>query len=214
MMTLNRLLLLGSVMIGLWLIAPAALAQERYPLTVQPTPADSRVRILNISPSYRPGIRLPSGTYRLEISHAGYQTVTQWVHLRNQPLTVEVTLPPLASQAKVAMPAPPVAVSEPQPPPAVAPAPPVQSELPPTAGSSRTKTTAPQKEQNRVTDPALAAALQSGDLRPWRVIFATPPSNTEWLFALRASPIYWLLSPMTWFWLLLIWAVLTWWHRE
>lgn len=51
----------------------------------------------------------------------------------------------------------------------------------------------------------LEEALQSGDLRLWRAVFATPPPDAEWLAALRASPIYWLLSPMTWFWLLLIW---------
>lgn len=52
----------------------------------------------------------------------------------------------------------------------------------------------------------LEEALQLGDLRHWREIYATPPPNTEWLSTMRASPIYWLLSPMTWYWLLMIWA--------
>lgn len=46
MRILNRLLFLGGMMLGLWLIAPATSAQERYPLTVRPTPADSQVRII------------------------------------------------------------------------------------------------------------------------------------------------------------------------
>ena len=49
-------------------------------------------------------------------------------------------------------------------------------------------------ETAQSADAALAAALQSGDLRRWRDIFATPPPNAEWLSTLRASPI--LLAPV------------------
>lgn len=68
-------------------------------------------------------------------------------------------------------------------------------------------------ETAKSADAALTAALQSGDLRLWRTVFATPPPNAEWFATLRASPIYWLLSPMTWFWLLITWALLACWHR-
>ncbi|MGH6907983.1 MAG: hypothetical protein ACREDX_09030, partial [Aestuariivirga sp.] len=58
--------------------------------------------------------------------------------------------------------------------------------------------------------PAVSApleeALQSGDLRYWRDLYATPPPDAKWFSALRASPIYWLLSPMAWCWLLMICA--------
>lgn len=54
--------------------------------------------------------------------------------------------------------------------------------------------------------PALVEGAQSGDLLLWRVIYSTSPPNAEMLRVLRTSPMYWLLSPMTWGWLLLIWA--------
>jgi len=55
--------------------------------------------------------------------------------------------------------------------------------------------------------------LQAGDLRVWRELFATPPANSESIIAMRNSLLYWLLSPMAWFWLLLIWAYFACWHQ-
>ncbi len=48
---------------------------------VWPSPADSRIRILNIKPKYEHGIKLPSGKYHIEVSATGYHTSQQWISL-------------------------------------------------------------------------------------------------------------------------------------
>ncbi|MGH8550658.1 MAG: HEAT repeat domain-containing protein [Methylococcales bacterium] len=59
------------------------------------------------------------------------------------------------------------------------------------------------------TYPVLAKAAQSGNLNFWRVLYAKLPANAGWVRVLRTIPTYWLLSPMTWLWLMIIWGVLT-----
>ncbi len=54
---------------------------EKLTLTVKTTPADARVRILNIRPKYRDGIELKAGRYHLEGSKAGYKRKTLWHNL-------------------------------------------------------------------------------------------------------------------------------------
>ena len=44
------------------------------PFTVDATPAGARVRLLDGGGSYRPGVELPPGRYRVEVSAAGYET--------------------------------------------------------------------------------------------------------------------------------------------
>jgi hypothetical protein len=63
-----------------------AMAREAPPsskgrLSVQATPADARVRILNIKPRYRPGIELEAGSYHIEVSKPGYVTARQWIRI-------------------------------------------------------------------------------------------------------------------------------------
>ncbi|MEM5548306.1 hypothetical protein [Pseudoalteromonas fuliginea] len=48
-------------------------------LTVITTPADARVRIMNINPIYQDAIELKEGKYDIEVSRAGYQTYRKWV---------------------------------------------------------------------------------------------------------------------------------------
>ena len=47
--------------------------------TVLTEPADARVRILNISPPYRPGMELAAGSYQVEASAPAYVTKTETV---------------------------------------------------------------------------------------------------------------------------------------
>ena len=51
----------------------------RQAFTVEVEPSGARVRILNILPVYEPGIMLSAGSYRVEISAPGYETVTETV---------------------------------------------------------------------------------------------------------------------------------------
>ena len=50
-------------------------------LTVNTSPAECRVRILNIQPRYEDSIELDPGRYRIEVSCSGYATQTQWIEL-------------------------------------------------------------------------------------------------------------------------------------
>ena len=50
-------------------------------LYVKPTPADARVRILNIKPRYRHGIELAPGSYHIEVSKPGYVMKKQWIRV-------------------------------------------------------------------------------------------------------------------------------------
>ena len=49
------------------------------PFTVLVEPSEGRVRILNIGPRYRAGMRLPAGQYRVEASAQGFETRTETV---------------------------------------------------------------------------------------------------------------------------------------
>jgi serine/threonine-protein kinase PpkA len=58
-----------------------------YALSVAATPAQARIRILNIPDRYQPGIQLPAGRYHIEVSHSGYDTQTTWVEIIDQGLS-------------------------------------------------------------------------------------------------------------------------------
>ncbi|MDQ2075613.1 bifunctional serine/threonine-protein kinase/formylglycine-generating enzyme family protein [Marinimicrobium sp. ABcell2] len=71
---------------------PAAAPPPRYSLRVNPLPENARIRILNITERYFPGIELVPGRYHLEVAHPGYDSQTQWVEIESEPLTVDVRL--------------------------------------------------------------------------------------------------------------------------
>jgi len=50
-------------------------------LTVIPSPADARVRILHIKPRYYDGIELKAGKYEIEVSRRGYYPYRQWIEI-------------------------------------------------------------------------------------------------------------------------------------
>ncbi|MCT7433795.1 PEGA domain-containing protein, partial [Aliarcobacter cryaerophilus] len=52
-----------------------------YSLTINTTPYDAKVRILNIQPKYQHGIKLEKGSYHIEVSKDGYETIKQWISL-------------------------------------------------------------------------------------------------------------------------------------
>lgn len=61
-------------------------------LRVEPDPENARVRILNITERYYPGIELLPGRYHIEVTHPGFDMQTQWVEIEDQPLTVSMSL--------------------------------------------------------------------------------------------------------------------------
>jgi formylglycine-generating enzyme required for sulfatase activity len=65
-------------------------------LTVVVRPEDARVRVMNIVPRYRPGIRLAPGRYRIRVDKPGYLPFDQWIALTGPQQRVEVVLTPAA----------------------------------------------------------------------------------------------------------------------
>ncbi|HEY0893342.1 MAG TPA: bifunctional serine/threonine-protein kinase/formylglycine-generating enzyme family protein [Cellvibrio sp.] len=63
-----------------------------YALTVKTSPAQARVRILNIPDRYQPGILLPAGRYHIEVSQTGYDTQRNWIDIVDQDLTPSFSL--------------------------------------------------------------------------------------------------------------------------
>ena len=72
-----------------------------YTLTVDPEPADARVRILNIAQPYQPGIRLPPGDYHIEISKPGYKPQERLVQIENADYRERIKLEPMSQPARL-----------------------------------------------------------------------------------------------------------------
>lgn len=62
------------------------------PLTINPIPAEARVRILNIKEKYSTGMSLAPAAYNVEISHPGYTTKTKWIRLNQRNQTWDIAL--------------------------------------------------------------------------------------------------------------------------
>ena len=63
-----------------------------YKLTIRPMPADSQVRIMNISPKYHPGIELAPGHYDVLVERSGYRSVRQWVAIGHTDVEIDIQL--------------------------------------------------------------------------------------------------------------------------
>lgn len=68
------------------------LAAPEYRLYISPTPRDATIKILNIKPKFRQGIRLPVGRYDVLVSKKGYHSRRFWVELSNRSRRILVTL--------------------------------------------------------------------------------------------------------------------------
>ena len=62
--------------------------------TVTPVPEGARVRLPGLEQGYRPGMRLPEGEYRIEVSAEGYKTVARSVRHGSEPTNELVELEP------------------------------------------------------------------------------------------------------------------------
>ena len=80
-------------------VPPAPPASVR--LSVKATPADARIRIMNIVPVYQDGMELAPGRYDLEISARGYQTHRRWYELAAGDRVLEVALERIPERPRV-----------------------------------------------------------------------------------------------------------------
>lgn len=85
---MNKMLHVAPLLI-LWSLSTATFAQQQTcSLTVEVTPPDSRVKIMNITPIYRPGIVLGCGkSYDILVEKQGYIPNRQWVKV-SQPNSI------------------------------------------------------------------------------------------------------------------------------
>jgi len=68
-------------------------------LTIRTDPTNARVRLVNSSFSYRPGVRLPPGAYTVEVSRSGYETKQVSVRIANRDVNRSIRLERIAKAA-------------------------------------------------------------------------------------------------------------------
>ena len=65
----------------------------KQPLTVRTGPPDARVRIMNITARYQPGIKLPPGSYDVTVTANGFDKVERTLRHGDEPTNVWIGLP-------------------------------------------------------------------------------------------------------------------------
>lgn len=72
----------------------AAAPEERTccRLTVEVTPADARVRVMDIAPAYSPGMWIDPGRHRILVERDGYSSVDRWIEVTSPKHTETVSL--------------------------------------------------------------------------------------------------------------------------
>ena len=68
------------------------IAGGKYTLTIKPFPSDANIKFLNIESPYQPGMLLPAGRYEVEVSRYAYTTRTQWLEIRDQSVSQNISL--------------------------------------------------------------------------------------------------------------------------
>jgi len=79
-------------------------SSQYYSLTINATPSDSTIKIMNIKPKYHHGIQLDSGTYDILVQREGYNPHRQWVHISDSDITKNIVLNALSKQTASASP--------------------------------------------------------------------------------------------------------------
>ncbi|ARN76101.1 bifunctional serine/threonine-protein kinase/formylglycine-generating enzyme family protein [Oceanicoccus sagamiensis] len=65
-----------------------------YALTIKTTPSDATIRLLNIKPAYKAGIKLPPGAYHIQVSAEDYFPKKIWLRINNKNISRQVKLKP------------------------------------------------------------------------------------------------------------------------
>lgn len=65
---------------------------RKFHLTVNVVPVGSRIRIMNITPRYQPGIKLIPGDYKIFVNKEGYHSYSETVRITNSDLNLDVIL--------------------------------------------------------------------------------------------------------------------------
>ncbi len=97
MVTMLNLFLLS----GFPVAAVAGKSKVTYLLTVEATPQDSQIRILNSKKKYKPGIKLEPGIYEIYVSRTGYEPKKTSVTIGSPALPGEPQLMSGTSEIKI-----------------------------------------------------------------------------------------------------------------
>ena len=100
----------GDVTLPVTLIKRAEPTQ--YRLTVRANPAEARVRLVNSSFTYRPGVLLPPGSYVVEVTGRGYETRRESVRISDSDVTLPIELEKIATATATPTPATPTRPGE------------------------------------------------------------------------------------------------------
>ena len=73
--------------------------EKTYGLTVDPTPEDATIKIMNIVPKYHPGIQLEPGRYDILVEHNDYKTFREWIEINDQDRDLQIDLEKLPKPA-------------------------------------------------------------------------------------------------------------------
>ena len=67
----------------------------RHSLYVNVEPASAVIKIMNIQPKFRQGIKLTPGGYRLKLQKRGFQTVNKMINIQDSDVTVSFIMKPI-----------------------------------------------------------------------------------------------------------------------
>ena len=65
---------------------------QRYPLTINTTPADAKIYIMNIEPKFQQGMLLLPGEYDVLVKKMGYPPKREWIEITDKAMTINVVL--------------------------------------------------------------------------------------------------------------------------
>ena len=77
---------------------------DKFGLTVNATPKNSVIKIMNIRPKYKRGIQLKPGKYDVLVKRQGYKQWRKWVEITDADLKVDVILKKSTKKSKAAGP--------------------------------------------------------------------------------------------------------------
>lgn len=72
----------------------AIIEETRYAMTINTSPEQAKVRILNIKPTYQRAMTLLPGAYHIEVSASDYTPSRLWVTITDAAVTEQITLEP------------------------------------------------------------------------------------------------------------------------
>ncbi len=101
MYTTNNIFLLVILLITFFTPVTNAGENEKYHLTINVTPSDAKIRVMNIKPKYQHGIMLKSGKYDIKVTRSGYESKRWRVEIEGVDLTVNIVLNKLGTRKNI-----------------------------------------------------------------------------------------------------------------